>query len=137
MLTRKNAKELSGKIDSIIGADAVVTGNLTTEATTRIDGEVQGDIRSKGTLVIGAKGRVTGNIYAAYIMVAGEIKGDLSASEKIEVSSSGKIVGNIQTKSLIVDENAMFQGQCIMNIEKKEMPKAEEAKKQEAAKATV
>lgn len=136
MLVRKNTKELSGKIDSIIGADAVVTGNLKTGATTRIDGVVQGDIESKGTLIVGVGGKITGNITAAYIMVAGEVKGDLFAGEKIEVSSSGKITGNIQTKSLIVDENAMFQGKCIMNVDKKEESQTIEHDKQKTVSET-
>lgn len=136
MLKKRNANEGFGKIDSIIGANAVVRGNLETEAATRIDGVVQGDITSKGTLVVGAGGKITGNIYAAYIMVAGEVKGDLCASEKIEVSSTGKVIGNIQTKSLVVDENAMFQGQCVMNLDKKEEPKAAETKVKETANVT-
>ncbi len=31
------------------------------------------------------------------------------------MASTGRIIGNIRTKSLIVDENAVFQGQCTMN----------------------
>lgn len=115
MLSRKNTAE---KIDSIIGTDAVVEGNLTTGSITRIDGSVQGNIKSKGTLIVGSGGSVKGNIEALQVMIAGEVTGDLFVQEKIEVSSSGKVIGNIHTKSLVVDENAVFQGQCIMNVGK-------------------
>ena len=48
-------------------------------------------------------------------MVAGIVEGDLTSAGRTEVASTGSIRGNIQTKSLIVDENAIFQGQCNMN----------------------
>ena len=31
--------------------------------------------------------------------------------------STGRVIGDIRTKSLVVDENAVFQGQCTMNTE--------------------
>lgn len=118
MFARKGTNDVpyTGKIDSLIGADAVVEGSLKTGSVARIDGEIRGDIEAAGTLIIGKSGKVLGDIQAAYIMVSGEVKGDLKASEKVEVLPSGKVLGNIHTKSLIVDENAMFQGQCVMNI---------------------
>ena len=50
-------------------------------------------------------------------MVGGLLEGDLASTGKTEVISTGKVIGNIRTKSLIVDENAVFQGQCVMNTE--------------------
>ena len=70
-------------------------------------------------------------------MVGGTVEGEMNSDGRIEVASTGRITGNIRTKSLIVDENAVFQGQCIMNKEtasfaqrepKKEQPGKEEAK---------
>ena len=50
-------------------------------------------------------------------MIGGVLEGDLVSNGKTEVISTGKVIGNMHTKSLIVDENAVFQGQCIMNAE--------------------
>lgn len=115
-MLRKSTNEIQvTKIDSIIGAEAVFEGNLTTTATTRVDGVVKGDIRSEGTLIVGPGGKVIGNIKAANIMVAGSVEGDMTADGKIEAASTGVIIGNIETKCLFIDENAIFQGQCNMH----------------------
>lgn len=114
-MLKKSTNEIQvTKIDSIIGAEAVFEGNLTTSATTRVDGVVKGDIRSEGTLIVGPGGKVVGNIKAANIMVGGTVEGDLTADNKIEAASTGVIIGNIETKCLFIDENAVFQGQCNM-----------------------
>ena len=62
-------------------------------------------------------------------MIGGEAYGDIYASNRVEANASGRIYGNIHTKSLIVDENAIFQGTCEMTgrEEKKEDKKEEKA----------
>ncbi len=104
------------KINSIIGSDAVIEGSFTTKDTTRIDGVIKGDIHSAGTLIIGKGAKVEGKVKAANIMIAGEIRGDLHIKERIEATGTSKIVGDIVARSLTIDENAKFQGNCTMNM---------------------
>ena len=117
MLGSKNKKtaNVNARIGSIIGADMVVEGTITSNEAVRIDGKVKGDVCSVGALVIGDTVMVVGNIIGADIMIAGTVEGDLVSGGRTEVASTGRIMGNIQTRSLIVDENAIFQGQCNMN----------------------
>ena len=117
MLGKKTADQVNAKISSIIGKDVVVEGNITAEDAIRIEGTLKGNVSSAGTMVISATGKVIGNVKGSNIMVAGTIEGDMDSDGRIEVASTGKITGNIRTKSLIIDENAVFQGQCIMNME--------------------
>lgn len=125
MMKKNNIK--MGKLNSIIGVDTVFTGTLKTKETTRIDGKIEGDVFSEGTLVIGQTGKIEGNVKSVNIIVAGEIKGDIKVTEKVEVVSTGRIFGNIRTKGLVIDEHAVFQGKCIMNG----APGADEEEKQE------
>ncbi len=105
------------RIKSIVAQDAVVDGNLQAKGATRIDGVVRGNVKIDEMLVLGAASKVIGNIYAASIMVGGEVEGDLAAKEKVTISGTGKVTGNLHTKKLIVDENAVFRGQCFMGDE--------------------
>ncbi len=115
MLGRKTTEQVNAKIGSIIGADMIVEGNIKATEAIRVEGNVKGDVSSEGTLVISSTGKVIGNIKGNNIMIAGTIEGDLFSGGRTEVASTGRIIGNIRTKSLIVDENAVFQGQCTMN----------------------
>lgn len=103
-------------VKSIVGKDAIFEGAIETKEIMRIDGVVKGDIKSESTLIIGESGKIIGEIHASKICIAGEVDGDLFATERIEATATGRIKGNIKTKSLVIDENAVFQGMCEMNV---------------------
>lgn len=126
MLGKKTTDHVNARISTIIGADVVMDGNVTAKEAIRIEGTLNGDVSSEGTLVISSTGKVKGNVSGSNIMVAGVIEGDMDSSGRIEVAATGKIMGNIRTKSLIIDENAVFQGQCTMNAGVEKTPAPEQ-----------
>lgn len=113
-MLKKSMEQTSGKM-SIIGADMVVEGNIKAKEAVRVEGNVTGDVETEGTVTISSTARVKGNIKGSCVIIGGTLEGDLVCSGKTEVISTGKVFGNMHTKSLIVDENAVFQGQCVMN----------------------
>ena len=134
-MLKKSTEQTSAKINSIIGSDMTVEGNIRAKETVRVEGSVTGNVETDGSLIISATGKGKGNIRGSSIVVGGLLEGDLASTGKTEVISTGKVIGNIRTKSLIVDENAVFQGQCIMNTnEMPKLPEAEEVKQIETKK---
>ena len=131
---KRTDEYVSGRINTVIGKGTTFEGTLHTREIVRIEGFVKGDIISEGTLIIGREGKVEGKIEAVNILVGGEVRGELIASGKLEANSSGRIYGNIHTKSLIVDENAVFQGTCEMvgkNVPDDEPATGDESKDEE------
>lgn len=127
----KKAEEYAqSRVNSVIGKGTEFEGTVRTKETFRVEGFVKGTILSEGTLIIGNGGKVDGTVKAVNILVGGEAYGELYASGKVEANASGRIYGNIHTKSLIVDENAIFQGTCEMtggkNEEVKEVKEVKE-----------
>lgn len=128
----KKSTEQAGTKMSIIGADMVVEGNIKAKDMIRVEGNVTGNVETEGNLTISSTARVKGNIKGSGVVIGGVLEGDLVCGGKTEVISTGKVYGNIHTKSLIVDENAVFQGQCVMNeAEVASLMKAEEPTKSE------
>lgn len=114
---KKQTEQAAAKISSIIGADMVVEGNIRAKDTIRVEGNVTGNVETEGSLILSATGKIKGNLRGNNIVIGGVLEGDLVCGGKTEVISTGKVLGNMHTKSLIVDENAVFQGQCVMNEE--------------------
>jgi cytoskeletal protein CcmA (bactofilin family) len=111
---RKAEREMA-KINTVIGLGTVVDGNLTTKETTRIDGTVNGDIKSDGNIIVGDNGSVQGSITAHSVFVSGKVNGNVTVKDKIDITATGSIYGDIFTKLLSIDEKAVFMGQCKMN----------------------
>ena len=75
-----------------------------------IDGEVEGEINSTGTLTIGEHARIRGEIRTKSVTVKGTVEGNISATERCELQAGCTLRGDIEAPRLVVDENAMFLG---------------------------
>ncbi len=130
----KNVSQTAGNIGTVIGSGSVFDGNLTASESTRIDGTLNGNCTCEGNLVLGKEGKIEGNISAQNVTLSGKVNGDIIVKGKLELFSTAKVSGNITAKSLIIDENASFDGRCTMttsagipNVKEKEPQKTEKA----------
>jgi len=95
---------------SIISADLVVNGSLTSVGDMQIDGRVEGDVRGAG-LVIGDKAQIHGDVYAEDITVRGRIEGAIRA-RKVLLCTGCHVEGNILHEAFAVETGAFFEGNC-------------------------
>ncbi len=113
---KKNNNFVSGE-STVIGAGTVLEGTLKAGMSARIDGTINGDVTSSGTIVVANAGVVNGNISAADVKISGTVKGNVSVTGKIELIAEGKILGDIKAASLSIAETAIFEGNCKMQFE--------------------
>ncbi|HHU50513.1 MAG TPA: polymer-forming cytoskeletal protein [Firmicutes bacterium] len=111
-MKRENVEIGNKRIDTLIGKDSTFTGNIESAGTIRIDGNFEGEISTKGDLVIGENGQVKGKVKAQNIVVAGKMEGELEASGKLELVPSANVQGEVKMMLLVVEEGAVFQGNC-------------------------
>lgn len=57
---------------------------------------------------------IEAKIHASALEISGEIHGNLIADQRIEIHAPGKVLGNIQVPIVIIDEGAIFEGNCQM-----------------------
>lgn len=110
---------------NMISEGTTLTGKITTQNDIRIAGNVDGEIDSKGKLIITSTGLVKGGFQAQDADIAGKIEGEIRVSNKLSLRQSAKIKGDIYTKTLIVEEGAEMNGECRMGkaAEEKKLPK--------------
>ena len=94
-----------------------ITGKVSFEGPARIDGEVDGEISAKDSLMISETAVVTAQIRAATVSVAGKVSGDIVATQRIEIRANAKMSGNLTAPILVVQEGALFEGHCSMQPE--------------------
>jgi cytoskeletal protein CcmA (bactofilin family) len=111
---RKNSTEAQAYLDP----GCKVSGKLNFEAAARIDGQIDGEINAKDSIVIGESAVVTAKINAASIILAGTVSGEITASQRIEIRPSAKVQGTLTTPKLVIHEGAAFEGRCAMRSEK-------------------
>ena len=97
---------------------SVIKGEIITDSDIRIDGTVEGDIQSKGKVIIGPKGKIIGDVICSTAEILGYLEGNLKVSDTLTLQSTGNIQGNITTEVLIIEPNAIFCGSCTMGNKK-------------------
>lgn len=115
------AAQDASNLNNNIGKGTVVEGNIETFGNIRIEGKVNGSIKSKSKVVLGQSSFIEGNIAAQNAEISGEVKGVVEISEQLVLRPSAVIDGDIITNKLIVESGATFNGGCKMGVQQKEI----------------
>ena len=106
--------EILNTSHNVIAKDTIVRGEIITKGDFRIDGTIEGEIKSEGRIIIGGEGKLIGTIDAVNVDIMGVVEGEVRAKDTLSLKSTGKIRGKIQTNILEIEQNAEFNGTCIM-----------------------
>ena len=104
------------ELTALLGKGTRFEGKLFFEGRVRVDGFVQGEIRSDDTLVVGDGAEIRANIVVATVLVmGGEVVGDIVAKTAIEIHAPARVTGNIHSPSVFIDRGVEFRGTCKMD----------------------
>lgn len=120
----KSFNEADSQAINLIGKGTRITGDIISEGDIRIDGELTGNLKCTGRVVIGVTGKVNGEINCKNCEISGFLKGKLVIEELLSLKASSKVQGDIRTGKLSIEPAAVFSGSCMMG----EPVKHEEAK---------
>ena len=97
-------------MNTIIGKDTSISGTLEVSGTLRVDGVVKGEVNVSDTIAIGPTGRVEANVKTKNAVISGALKGNIHAAERVELQAKANIMGDLVTKSLVIEQGAVFHG---------------------------
>jgi cytoskeletal protein CcmA (bactofilin family) len=113
-----NNKTRTGELNGFLDRGSSFKGELDFEDTMRIDGKFNGSITSKNELIVGEAAHIDGNIHVGRIAISGTVVGKIKADQRVEIHRNGKVYSDIDTPALIIEEGAIFQGNCVMGEKK-------------------
>ena len=98
------------KIVAFIGQGVEFKGTINYKGSVRIDGRLDGEINTEGTLLVGKEASITAKISAGSVISKGKITGDITAQEKVLLLSSAVMDGSLNTPQLSIEEGVLFNG---------------------------
>ncbi len=114
MMKKTTNNETDGLMNTIIGKDTVIDGTINVKGALRIDGKVKGKVISSDCVTIGSTGEVEADVEAVTAIVAGHMIGNVTATDKIELQAKCEMEGDLKTKSLVIEQGAVFCGSSHM-----------------------
>ncbi|MBI3356589.1 MAG: polymer-forming cytoskeletal protein [Nitrospirae bacterium] len=103
---------------TFLGKGVDFKGVVNFDGTIRIDGRLEGEIYTTGTLIVGEHAVIKGIVSAGILMTSGKINGTVTATEKIQIMKPGVLIGDIRTPAISIEDGAHFHGMCDMGAHK-------------------
>jgi cytoskeletal protein CcmA (bactofilin family) len=113
-----------------IAQGTTIVGDIVSEGGFRIDGTIQGTLKTPGKIVVGKSGMINGTLEGTNADFEGRFSGKLKLSGVLSLKSSAFIEGEVQVGKLAVEPGATFNAVCSMKGAVKELNKSDQQQQQ-------
>ena len=113
----KKANKIDSRIDTLVGAETSIEGDLHFNGGLRVDGAIRGSVSEQygtpSTLILSEHGKIEGAVTAAKIVINGKVIGPVKSSHFIELQTKARITGDLYYKSLEMHTGAVIEGKLV------------------------
>jgi len=113
---------------NVIAKNSTFVGEITSDGDFRVDGILEGTLKTKGKVIIGVDGFIKGKIEATNAEIEGKFSGELSIANILTIKAAANISGDIVVGKLSIEPGATFNASCLMKGALKELNKSNETK---------
>jgi cytoskeletal protein CcmA (bactofilin family) len=99
---------------NILSSDVEIKGSLKFSNDLVIDGRIEGEVTSDGSLTVGENARIKGEIKTKSCIVFGKVEGNITVTDRCELKQSAELAGDVRAKTLSIEEGAAFMGKSIV-----------------------
>lgn len=112
-----SSKLKAAKVETLIGQNTEITGDISFRGGLHIAGRVKGNVRAlddaDSLLILSEEGLIEGEVRVPNVRVNGQVKGDVYASERLELDRSARIEGNVYYNLLEMEMGAAINGKMV------------------------
>ena len=103
----------ASNITTLIGEGCLINGDVVAKSSIKIEGNIQGNVNAEGSVIVGEKGSIQGDVRCADLVIFGRLDGNINARQ-LQLKQTAHILGNIETQTLQVEPGAIYQGGVTM-----------------------
>lgn len=102
--------------EKFLDVNAAMRGSLvfSDPVNLRINGKFEGNLSTKGNLIIGEDADVKADIIGEDVTIAGTVKGTIKATISLKFTSTANVTGDVDAFRISIEEGAVFNGKCNM-----------------------
>ena len=117
----KKSKGASTKVDTIIGQQTRIEGDIHFSGGLHIDGRIKGGViaetGSGSVLTISEHGSIEGDVRVPTVILNGQVTGDVRSAERIELAAKAKVDGDVYYNLIEMAMGAAVNGSLVHNVE--------------------
>lgn len=114
MFSEKKDKQPQVLERNIIGKNTSIVGDIISDGDFRIDGKLEGTVKTTGRVVIGKSGTISGKVECSNADIEGKFSGELIVTSLLTLKATSTISGDVIINKLSVEPGAEFNATCAM-----------------------
>ena len=120
---RKNTNPEKSKVmeRNVIAKNTTIIGDIKSDGDFRIDGTLEGSLKTDGRVIIGSDGFIKGKVEATNADIEGKFSGELLVSNTLTIKATADISGEVIIGKLSIEPGASFNATCAMKGAVKEL----------------
>ncbi len=95
---------------NVLANDVEIKGSIKFSHDLIIDGKIEGEVSSDGSLTVGENALIKGEIKTRAVTLFGKVEGNITVQERCELKSNAVLVGDVAAGTLSIEEGATFLG---------------------------
>ncbi len=115
MFGRKKRRHMV--IDTLIGANSRVNGDVNFTGGCHVDGTIKGNVNadpeSNSALSVSEDGNVEGGVTVPYVVLHGIVRGDVCAAQRVELGPTARVIGNVYYNLIEMAIGAEINGKLV------------------------
>lgn len=104
-------------VDTLIGPQVVIRGDLMFSGGLYIEGAIHGKViaedGSPAMVTLAEQGRIEGEVRAPVVIINGTLQGDVHAAERVELAPKARVQGNVHYQVVEMSAGAQLTGRLI------------------------
>ncbi len=114
------------RIDSLIGQQTEINGEIVFAGGLHIDGKIEGNItaedNSGAVLTVSEQGVITGDVRVPNIILNGTVRGNVYAEEHVELALNARVIGNVYYNLIEIAMGAEVNGSLVHTTDMQSQP---------------
>lgn len=111
--------------ETVVGPSVKIQGDFNSEGNIRIEGHVNGKVKTTQNVFVGESAKITADILAGNCTISGEVQGNIKVSGSLILEKTAHLTGDVSCAILRVEDGAIFTGKCAMGATEKHAKQAE------------
>lgn len=100
----------AGSGRNMLSSDVEIKGRVKFSNDLVVDGKIDGEIDSDGSLTVGENARVRAEIRTRSVVIYGKVHGNITVTDRVEIKANAELVGDIKAATLSIEAGAIFVG---------------------------
>lgn len=113
----KKSRSANAKVDTLIGHETEIAGDVHFSGGLHVDGVVKGNIiaenESSSVVIISERGRVEGEVRVPNVLIDGHVTGDVYASERLDLAMNARVNGDVYYHTIEMAGGAEINGKLV------------------------